>query len=350
MSIKITVVKNISIKKSFRILNKTAKKTLVVIDKNKKLLGTLSSGDLRKALLKGKNLNSKIEKIYKKKCIKFYDNKIPNIDKIKNYFLNSGIDLIPVINKDGKIVKIIFPNTIINKKKNQSKRINFYSVIMAGGLGTRLQPFTHILPKPLMPINNKPIIEHIINKIKKDNPEKIFITVNYKSKVLKAFFDELKPRLKVKLIFEKEALGTCGSLKKIKFNKNYPILLCNCDTSFSFDTQKVIKYHNEKKNFITIVVAKKDFQIPYGVCDYDQNNRFKELKEKPLYKFHVNTGIYILNREIIKFIKSNKKFDTTDLIKKLNISKKKIGVYKINNKSWKDIGNWKSFSELNNFK
>ena len=106
-----------------------------------------------------------------------------------------------------------------------------------------------------------------------------------------------------------------------------------------------------EKNFITIVVAKKDFQIPYGVCDYDQkNNRFKELKEKPLYKFHVNTGIYILNREIIKFIKSNKKFDTTDLIKKLNISKKKIGVYKINNKSWKDIGNWKSFSELNNFK
>ena len=342
MKSKITVLKNISIKKSFKILNQTAKKTLVVVDQDKKLLGTLSSGDLRKALLKGKNLDSKIESIYKKKCIKFYKNNIPNVGKIRNYFLDGGIDLIPIINKDEKVIEIIFPNLISNKKK-QKKKTNFYSVIMAGGLGTRLQPFTHILPKPLIPIRNKPIIEHIIDKIRKFKPQKIFITVNYKSKILKAFFDELKPRLNVKLIFEKKALGTCGSLKKIKFGKKIPILLCNCDTTFSFNSQDVIDYHVKKKNDITLIVSKKDFKIPYGVCDFDKNNVLRQIKEKPLYKFYVNTGIYILNKNLIKLIPSAKKFDTTDLINEARNSQKKIGIYKISNKSWKDIGNWKSF-------
>lgn len=343
MKNKITVLRDISIKKSFQILNKTAKKTLVVVDKNKKLLGTLSSGDLRKALLKRKKLNSKIETIYKKNCIKFYENNIPKVKKLRNYFLNDGIDLIPIVNKDEKIIKIIFPYSISIKKRKQSRKVNFYSVIMAGGLGTRLQPFTHILPKPLMPIKNRPIIEHIIDKIKKSKPEKIFITVNYKSKILKAFFDELKPRLNVKLIFEKKALGTCGSLKKIKFQKNYPILLCNCDATFSFNDKTIINYHKKQKNDITLIISKKDFKVPYGVCQFDKNFMLKEIKEKPLYKFYINTGIYILNKSMINLIPSLKKFDTTDLINKAHNLRKKIGIYKIDSKSWKDIGNLKSF-------
>jgi dTDP-glucose pyrophosphorylase len=342
MKTEVIISKNISIKKCFEILNRTAKKTLIVTDSNKKLLGTLSSGDIRKALLKKKNLSSKIENIYKKKCVSFYEDNIPSIKKIKDFFLKTGLDLIPIIDKNEKIVKIIFPNSILELKKAKISNF-FYAVIMAGGLGTRLQPFTHILPKPLMPINKKPIIEHIINKIKRYEPKNIFITVNYKSKILKAFFDELKPRLSVKLIFEKILQGTCGGLQKIKFKKNYPILLCNCDNYFNFDIQKIINHHLILKNDITVIVAKKVFNIPYGVCEYDKNHILNNLTEKPSYSFFVNTGIYVLNKELIKFIPSKKKFDTTDLIKKATFEKKKVGIYKINSNAWKDIGNWKSF-------
>lgn len=343
MNNKILITQRTNIKESFMILNKTAKKTLVVIDKNKNLLGTLSSGDIRKAMLKGKKLTSEIKEIYKKKCLKFFENKVPSAKKIKKYFLNLGIDLIPIINKNGKVVNVIFPNSILKAKINKHEKKNFYSVIMAGGLGTRLQPFTHILPKPLIPINKKPVIEHIIDKIKKFKPERINITVNYKSKILKAFFDELKPRLKVNLIFEKNLLGTCGSLKKIKFVKNYPILINNCDTIFNFNLQKAINFHIKQKNDITVVVTKKIFKIPYGVCEYKKDNTLMKLTEKPIYQFNVNTGIYIIDKKIIKFIPKNKKFDTTELINKANLLNKKVGAYKISNKSWNDVGNWKSF-------
>lgn len=342
MNNKVLILENINIKKSFQILNQTAKKTLIVVDKKKKLLGTLSNGDLRKALLRGKKFNSLISDIYKKKCLKFYQNKIPSNFVIKEYFLKKGIDLIPVVNPNEKVVKILYPssNYKISKKNNI---LNFYSVIMAGGLGTRLQPFTHVLPKPLIPIKKKPIIEHIINKVQYYKPKKIFITVNFKSKILKAFFDELKPRLKVNLILENKPLGTCGSIKKIKFKKNYPILLSNCDTLINFNIQKIIEKHLKMKNDFSVLVSKKYFKMPYGVCEFSSNKILNKIIEKPKYTFNVNTGMYILNKNILKSIPTNKKFDTTDLINKLISSNKKISIINISEKNWKDVGEWKSY-------
>ena len=125
MNNKILITQRTNIKESFMILNKTAKKTLVVIDKNKNLLGTLSSGDIRKAMLKGKKLTSEIKEIYKKKCLKFFENKVPSAKKIKKYFLNLGIDLIPIINKNGKVVNVIFPNSILKAKINKHEKKKF---------------------------------------------------------------------------------------------------------------------------------------------------------------------------------------------------------------------------------
>tara|TARA_A100001015_G_C15015632_1_gene725363 strand:+ start:292 stop:1347 length:1056 start_codon:yes stop_codon:yes gene_type:complete len=346
MKSKILIPKNINIKKSFQILNKTAKKTLIVVNKKNRLLGTLSNGDLRKALLRGKKLNSNIEKIFKKNCVRFYENKIPVKSKVKKYFLEKGLDLIPVIKSNGEIIKIIYPNTPFRSFLKNKKKIRFYSVVMAGGLGTRLQPFTHILPKPLIPIKKKPVIEHIINKIQYYNPLNIFVTVNFKSKILKAFFDELKPRLKVNLIFENKPLGTCGVIKKIKFRDNVPILLLNCDTLVNFNIQKAIQTHIKNKSDMSVIVTKKFFKMPYGVCEIDEEKNLKKIVEKPNYKFSINTGIYVINKQILKNIPLNKKFDTTDLINKLKILKKKVRVFEISDKSWKDVGEWKNY--LNN--
>lgn len=340
---KIFIKEDLSIKECFKKLNKTAKKTLVVIDNKNKLLGTLSNGDLRKALLKGKNLKSKIKQIYKKKCIKFNEKKIPSHEKIKKIFFLKGIDLIPIVNSKEKVVQIIYPNIKLKKNKKKNSLINFYSIIMAGGLGTRLQPFTHILPKPLIPINNKPVIEHIIDKVQEYGPKKIFVTVNYKSKVLKAFFEELKPRLKINLFFEKKPLGTCGSLKKIKIQKNIPILLLNCDALINMDLFKVLKKHIENHNDMTVLVSKKNFKMPYGVCKIDEKKNLKSILEKPSYSFSINTGMYILNKKILKFIPKNKKFDTTDLINKTISKNYKIGICNISNNAWKDVGEWKNY-------
>lgn len=343
MKNKIFIKEDLNIKECFKKLNKTAKKTLVVIDNKNKLLGTLSNGDLRKALLKGKNLKSKIKQIYKKNCIKFNEKKIPSHEKIKKYFFLKGIDLIPVVNSKENVVQIIYPNIKLKKNKKRNSLINFYSIIMAGGLGTRLQPFTHILPKPLIPISNKPVIEHIIDKVQKYDPEKIFVSVNYKSKVLKAFFDELKPRLNINLFFEKKPLGTCGSMKKIKMKKNLPIFLLNCDALINIDLYKVLNKHIENHNDMTVLVSKKNFKMPYGVCELDEKKNLKSILEKPNYSFPVNTGMYILNKKILKFIPKNKKFDTTDLIDKIILKNYKVGVYNISNNAWKDVGEWKNY-------
>lgn len=342
MKSKLFIKRSLSIKDSFKVLNKTAKKTLIVIDDFNKLLGTLSNGDLRKAILKGKKLNNKIDSIFNKKCSFFKENLIPNNKKIKNIFLSKGIDLIPVVNSKKKITRVIFPGSTLQTHKIR-KKIKFNAVIMAGGKGTRLQPFTHILPKPLIPIRKKPVIEHIINKVNDFNPEKIFITVNYKSKILKAFFEELKPRLNIELIFENKALGTCGSLRKIKIKKNYPILLLNCDTLLNLNLQNVIREHINKSNDMTIVVSKKNFKMPYGVCETSSDKILKKFIEKPNYQFSINTGVYVISKKMIKLIPKNKKFDITGLIKRGKLKKDKIGVFETDLNSWQDVGNWKNY-------
>ena len=222
-------------------------------------------------------------------------------------------------------IKPLYYQDLIKVKKNKIKKIDCPVIIMAGGRGTRLKPFTEILPKPLMPLKNKTVIEHIILNFVKQGFKKFIITINYKSEILKAYFKELKPKYKLKFITENKPLGTIGSLSKVSKKEGKNLFITNCDTISDVNLGEMFKYHIKNDYDVTLLASSKVHRIPYGVCRVAENGDLKKIDEKPKFDFLVNAGLYLVNNEVIDFIPKNKIFHFTDLIKILQKKKYKIG-------------------------
>ena len=334
---------NRTIKEALSMLSISGQKCLIVITKNLTLLGTLSDGDIRKSILRGIDINESINDIYNRKPSFFYENKFTNSD-VKLLLIEQRIEIIPIIDKKRKVRKIIFFSDIFDKKnKIISKYKNLNAVIMAGGEGKRLEPFTAILPKPLIPINDKPIIEHIIEKFQIHNIINFHITVNYKSRILKAFFDEFNPNVKVKFVDEVKPLGTASSLKQLINKLRKPFFVTNCDTIIDINYEDLYENHIINNNDITLVASQKEYTFPYGACKLTKKGFLSKILEKPKFDFLINAGLYIINPEILKLIPKNKKFNMTDLIALSKKNKKQIGVYPIDNSQWTDVGEWSEY-------
>ena len=332
---------NSNIKNALKQLSETGEKCLVVVDKKNKLLGTLSDGDVRKAILNGKINEDKINEYYQKRPT-FLREENYSLSQAKNIFLKKRIDVIPIIERSKKVVDVITFENIF--KKNTSS--NIYSktiVIMAGGRGTRLEPFTNVLPKPLVPINEKPVIEHIIEKFVENKVSKFFITLNYKSKILKAYFQETKPKFKLSFIDEPKPLGTAGGLSLLGSKLKKPFIVTNCDTIIDVNFDDLINFHITNSNDVTLVVSSKEHIIPYGTCKLTKKGYLQKIIEKPKFDFFVNVGMYVLNPNLIKLIPKSKTFDMTDFIQLLKTKKKQIGVYPIDDGSWIDVGQWSEY-------
>ena len=265
---------------------------------------------------------------------------------IKN-FHNTFIGIIPIINEK-KIVKDFFTiDTTLSTKNNFLKKKNTPVVIMSGGKGSRLKPFTEMFPKPLVPVGNKTAIDHIIDNFLKSNFDNFVFSINYKSKLLKAYLQEKKEKkIKINYIQEKKPLGTAGSLKLLpkKFLKE-DFFVINCDTILNLDYQSVIEYHKSNKNYITLVVSMKEIEVPYGVCLLKKDNTLDTIYEKPKKRYLVNTGLYVVNSKVVKFIPNNRKFDFDEFIKKVKSKGFKIGLFPIEDNLWKDIGSWNDFNK-----
>lgn len=335
----------ITIKNALSLITKSGKKCLVIADKKLSLLGTLSDGDLRNAILKHNNLNKSIKTIYNKYPFYIKDINIKEA-KLKKIFITKKYALIPIVNKQKRILDIILWDEIFNENNKLNK--NFKTIIMAGGKGTRLYPFTSVLPKPLIPINGKPVIQIIIEKLNYYGINNFNISLNYKANVLKAFFSEIKSNNKFKFIEETKPLGTIGSIKLMKFKINDDILLVNCDILFEFNINDFFEFHKKNNNDMTIAASTKNFVIPYGTCEIDEKGKLQKLNEKPNYTKLINIGLYFIKSSSINFIPSRKKFDITDLIKILKKNNKEIGLYPVASDSWSDIGQWPEYKETIN--
>ncbi len=325
-------------------LSKAGEKCLVVTDEKNFLLGTLSDGDVRKGILKGATINDPISAIYKKNPTTLKEGQY-TLSEAKELFIQKKFDLIPIID-DKKVLKdIIFMEQVIKNVYGIKKElVDIPVVIMAGGEGTRLKPFTDILPKPLVPIHEKPIIEHIIDSFNSYCSE-FFITTNYKARLLKAYFDELNPRYRVKFIKETKPLGTAGSLHLLNNKIKKPFFVSNCDIIIKSDYSSIYDFHLKGGYDITLVASAKEYVIPYGTCQLDKNGYLSQINEKPSYDFLVNTGFYVVNPEIINFIPKNEFFHITDLFAELKKRKKTVGVFPIDEDSWLDIGQWAEYKK-----
>ena len=332
---------NLNIKNALKQMTKIGEKCLVVVDSKNILLGTLSDGDIRKAILNGKIYSDKINAYYQKKST-FLRKENYSINRAKNIFLKKRIDVIPIIERSKKVVDVItFEN--IFKKKTNSKTFAKTVVIMAGGKGTRLEPFTNVLPKPLIPINEKPVIEHIIEKFVENKVSDFFITSNYKSKILKAYFQEMKPKFKLTFIDEPKPLGTAGGLSLLAGRIKKPFLMANCDTIININFDNLISFHVSNRNDLTLVASSKEYIIPYGTCKLNKNGKLQNIIEKPKLDFFVNIGLYVINPDLIKLIPKNRAYDMPDLIKLAKSKKKQVGVYPIDDDSWIDVGQWSEY-------
>ena len=214
---------------------------------------------------------------------------------------------------------------------------------MAGGKGTRLKPISNIIPKPLVPINNKTLIENIINNYIKFGLTNFYVSINYKSFLLKAFFKEINLKHKLKFIEEKKPLGTAGSLGLVtKRNniKNY--FVCNCDTMIKSNLKLIIKDHINSNKLMTLIACKKKYQIPYGLLKIDKNKNLIDINEKPKINTLINTGMYIINKKLLNYFKKNKYYSMDKVIKDLS-RENQINIYRISEKSWIDIGQWPEY-------
>ena len=337
---------NRTIKDALKQLTKGGEKCLIVIDVDEKFLGTFSDGDLRKTILKGTEFNTTIDSFYNKNSTYVTKGKY-SIKEVKALFLKHKFDLIPVINDSGEVEDILFWERVFeNEKTRKLKSLSVPVVIMAGGEGTRLEPFTKVLPKPLIPIHEKPIIEHIISRFTNVGCDDFYITVNYKSRILKAYFEELQPYYKVNFIDEQEPLGTAGSLKFLEGSFEKPFFVINCDIIIEVDYTSLHEFHNQEKNDITLVASAKEYIIPYGTCELNSDGHLSHINEKPKYDYLINTGLYILNPDILSFVPKNKFYNMTQLIEDAKNQGKKVGVFPIDDDAWIDVGQWAEYQKV----
>ncbi len=336
---------NTKIINALKQLSKTGEKNLVVINANKKLVGVLSDGDLRRAILKKININNSIKNIYNKKPLFFYKDKL-KLSDIKKILVSKKLFFAPIIDKTKNITDIITWDFIFGKKnRTKNVKIKIPVIVMAGGKGTRLQPFTDILPKPLIPINGKSVLEHVFDKFLNYGLKEFYLSINYKSKILKAFFDELKPNYKIKFLEEKKPLGTAGPIGIINLKNSKTFFVTNSDIILDIDYFDLLNFHLENKNIATCVVAAKDYVIPYGTCKINSSGKLLQLKEKPTYNFLVNTGLYLFDKSVLNLIKKNEKMDMNELIGIMLKKNLKIMVYPVSEKSWIDVGQWNEYKK-----
>ena len=315
----------------------SGRRELLVLDNGMKLVGTVSDGDIRKYLLKSNNLKIHVKMIMNKNPKFFYVDNI-KVDKLFQYF-SKNISLIPILNYKKEIITVL-ENSNYMEKLNQIITDKNIVVVMAGGKGTRLHPFTKVMPKALFPINKSTLIEQILLRFIKKNFYNFILIVNHQKELIKNYIKINKFNFPVKIHEEKNPLGTVGSLSNIKLISGQRIILVNCDTIFNFEFNDLLRFHIRKKSEFTIVISENSFHSSYGVCDIDKSNKLIGFREKPKISNNVNVGFYIIEKNIINLIPKNKFFGIDELINKVLKKGIKVYVYKIQDKNYTDYGKW----------
>lgn len=313
-------------------LDKSARKILFV-HREGKLLASLTDGDIRRWILKKGDLQMSVKYAANYAPKYLYEHQA---DQAMHTMKEYGIDALPVVDNEHRIKKVVFTSDSMQKYGTFEKDIPV--VIMAGGLGTRLSPYTNILPKPLIPVGDYPIAEHIINRFYTYGCRQFYMIVNYKRNMIKAYFDELEKEYQLDFITEEKALGTGGGVSLLKGKIKDTFILTNCDILIDDDLTKAYEQHIESGNMITMVCSLKNFTIPYGVVNIGEDGTIASMQEKPNMSFFTNTGCYFVEPEVIENLEYNKPADFPAIIEKYMKNGKRVGIYPISEEAWLDMG------------
>ena len=319
-------------------MEKAGMQVILVADKAKHLIGIITDGDIRRALLRGNAMTLPLKKIMQPSPKYLSAN--CSLSEAREMMLKNNILHIPLV-QEGKVVDILLWLDLFETGKSVRKE---KVVIMAGGKGTRLDPFTKILPKPMIPIGDKPMVEVIMDKLNRQGFSDFTLSLGYKGEIVRMYFQENNGRsYNVNFIQEQKALGTAGSLAMLKEKIDNSFVVTNCDIILETQYAKIIDYHKEKGNQLTIIGALRDFTIPYGVLT-TEDEELNSLEEKPSFHFLVNTGVYILEPDLLYLLKENQYLDMPKLIKIAKTKNMRVGVYPHHGK-WFDVGQWEEYRQ-----
>lgn len=329
---KISVCKKTTIKDAINIFGTyEGLRMVIVVDDDKKFLGVLTDPDIRRGLVRGLTLENTIENIFQKNPITANIN--DNKQKLIELSAKHNIYEIPILDDNGHVIDIKSISNLLKSNQYDNKII-----IMAGGLGKRLRPLTNHIPKPMLKVGSKPILHIILDRVKMQGFKKIIICVNYKHHVIENYFkDGSKFDLEIEYIKENIALGTAGALGLINNIGDKPFVVMNGDILSDINFLNMINFHNENFADATMGVREFNYQVPYGVIDIDKNCKVKNIIEKPIKKFLVSAGIYILNPNVLEIIPKNIFLDMPNLFDLLIDRKQKVYSHLIN-EYWIDIG------------
>ena len=318
---------------------------LVFAFDGEKFIGILTIGDIQRAIIRQANLSDLVSSILV--YDKIYVSENDTLEGIKSIMFKELIDCMPILNKDGEIVDVLFWHDVFTEKVEDSRpKIELPVVIMAGGKGTRLKPITNVIPKPLVPIGDKTILEVIMDQFESIGCKKFYMSVNYKADMMEYYLSQLDHKYDIEFFMEDKPLGTIGSVSLLKGKITTPFFVSNCDSINEQDYRDVYDYHINNGNDMTIVTMVKSFKIPYGVIETGENGLMLSLKEKPEHTYMVNTGVYILNPDLIDEIPEGEFFHITHLMEKVKGRGGRVGCFPVSEEAWKDMGEWPEYLKM----
>lgn len=338
------ITPNSTIVEALQKIDSNAKGILFVVNEGRKLVGVLTDGDIRRWLIRTGELQGQVKQLMNQEPKVIYRKELSSAHE---FMERHSITALPVVNSKGIISDIIFREGSQKQEIEQKNLLESIPiVIMAGGKGTRLYPFTKILPKPLIPIGDIPIMERIIDKFRDFGAQKFYATVNYRKNMIKSYFSDNITDYEITYIEEEKPLGTAGSLGLIKEKFREPFIVTNCDILIHADYGDIYQYHKDSGNELTIVSALKNIVVPYGVIHSSEHGAIQSMEEKPKISYFVNTGMYILNPELLEEIPKDSFFHMTDLADKLMKEKRKVGMYPISEESFLDMGEFEEMRRM----
>ena len=309
--------------------------------------GIVTIGDIQRAIIKNVQLSEPVSKIVGKN--KKYAKPNEDREQVRSKMMTLRAECMPVVDDNGELVDVLFWDDLFKHSESQKREpIHLPVVIMAGGKGTRLKPLTNVLPKPLVPVGDKTILEVILNQFEGIGCHKFYMSVNYKADMMKYYLSQLDHKYDIEFFMEDKPLGTIGSVSLLKGKITTPFFVSNCDSINEQDYRDVYDYHVSNHNDMTIVTMVKSFKIPYGVIETGDDGLMVDLKEKPEHPYMVNSGVYILNPELMDEIPEGQFFHITHQMEKVKARGGRVGCFPVSEESWNDMGEWPEYLKMIN--
>lgn len=337
------ITRNHTLFSALKHMDEIKRKVLFIVEDDNKFVGVLSLGDIQRAIINNFPLDTPVDAVLRELITIVNDH--DSFEEIKNTMVSKRVEAMPVVDASGYLKRVIYWEDIMPEEEvNIPMKLDLPVVIMAGGKGSRLRPITNVLPKPLIPIGNKTMIEDIMDSFLKYGCDRFFISVNYRAEMIKYYLDsQTEIKYNVEYFQEPIPLGTAGSLHLLSDSIKETFFVSNCDIMINDDYSEILKYHKENNNELTVVAALKSFKIPYGTVETGNDGILDKLVEKPELTYLINTGLYILEPHLINEIPQNEFYHITTLIEKLRDENRRVGVFPVSENSWIDIGEWPEY-------